>query len=121
MVRRSASQFKIDDRAYPIRVKFVVPEGGMGSLSVRPDAWLKTNLDHMAWAWGPAHSTGCFQATAYYFRSLADAQRFVSAFPELELADGVDTPTYTSPAKSAGSVRRTDEGHAIDQGEGRQG
>jgi hypothetical protein len=102
MVRRSQSQFTIDDRAFPIRVKFVVPAGGMGGLSYRIHHWLKENVGHLAWAWGPAHSTGCSQATAYYFRTLADAQRLVDAFPELELADGVASPVYTSPAKTAG-------------------
>ena len=106
MVRRSESQFKVDDRAFPIRVKFVVPPGGMRGLSDRIHLWLKENVGHLAWAWGPAHSTGCSQATAYYFRSLADAQRLVDAFPELELADGVASSVYTSPAKSAGPEPR---------------
>ena len=106
MARRSESQFKIDDRAFPIRVKFVVPPGGMGGLSDRIHLWLRENVGQLAWAWSPAHSTGCRQATAYYFRSLADAQRMVDAFPELELADGVASPVYTSPAKSAGPESR---------------
>lgn len=89
MVRRSSSRFKVDDLAYPIRVKFVVPEGGMQGLSGRVEAWLNAELAPSAWSWGPAHSTGCRQATAYHFRSLSDAQRLVAAFPELQLADGV--------------------------------
>ena len=89
MVRRSSSRFKVDDLAYPIRVKFVVPEGGMQGLSDRVEAWLDAELAPSAWSWGPAHSTGCRQATAYHFRSLSDAQRLVAAFPELQLADGV--------------------------------
>jgi hypothetical protein len=107
MVRRSESQFKIDDRAFPIRVKFVVPPGGMQGLSDRAQIWLRDNVGQLAWAWGPAHSMGCSQATAYYFRSLADAQRFVDAFPELEIADGVASPVYTSPSKSAGPGPRS--------------
>src|SRR6188474_868406 len=66
MVRRSGSQFRIDDRAYPVRVKFVVPEGGMRTLAVDPQAWLRENLGHLAWAWGPAQGL-CADATAYYF------------------------------------------------------
>ena len=50
------------------------------------------------YAWGPCHTLGVRQSTAYYFRSLADAQRFLDAFPELELADGVASGFYTSPA-----------------------
>lgn len=118
MTRRSESQFKIDDRAYPVRVKFVVPAGGMRTLEIEPHAWLRENLDHLAWAWGPAQSIGT-QAAAYYFRRLEDAQRFADAFPQLVLADGVSLQVYTSPAKSAGPghERRTgDGGHAIGGG-----
>ena len=102
MVRRSESQFKINDRAFPIRVKFVVPPGGMRTLEVGISIheWLQRELDHLAWAWGPAHSIAR-QATAYYFRSLDDAQRFVAAFPQLELADGVKSPVYTTPGRSS--------------------
>lgn len=89
MTRRNPPRFKADDLAYPIRVKFIVPQGGLQGVWGRMDAWLRAELDCDAWSWGPAHSTGCKQATAYYFRALADAQRFVSAFPELQLADGV--------------------------------
>ena len=105
MVRRSESQFKIDDRAFPIRVKFVVPPGGMRTLEIGISAheWLKRELDPLAWAWGPAHSIAC-QATAYYFRSLDDAQRFVAAFPQLQLADGVNSPVYTSPGTNTGAA-----------------
>ena len=106
MVRRSESQFKINDRAFPIRVKFVVPPGGLRTLEigVTVHEWLKRELDHLAWAWGPAHSIAC-QATAYYFRSLDDAQRFVAAFPQLELADGVASPVYTAPGLGTSSRR----------------
>lgn len=101
MVRRSTSQFKIDELAYPIRVKFCVPERGMSALGMGNPTheWLSANLAPYAWAWGPAHSIGCRQATAYYFRSIDDAQRFVAAFPQLDLADGVDSPVYTAPGK----------------------
>ena len=103
MVRRSESHFKINDRAYPIRVKFAVPPGGMRTLEIGITVhdWLQRELDHLAWAWGPAHSIAG-RATAYYFRSLDDAQRFVEAFPQLELADGVKSSLYTAPGKSDG-------------------
>ena len=103
MVHRSDSQFKINDRAFPIRLKFVVPPGVMRTLEVgiTVHEWLQRELDYLAWAWGPAHSIAC-QATAYYFRSLNDAQRFVAAFPQLELADGVKSAVYTAPGKNDG-------------------
>src|SRR5688572_26008211 len=116
MVRRSQSQFKVDDRAYPIRVKFVVPERGLHGLSQRAHDWLKGELGHLAWGWGPAHSSACNQATAYYFRRLPDAQRFVDAFPELEIADGVASSAYTSAAKSAGPERKPSLPHSAGPG-----
>ena len=36
-------------------------------------------------------------ATAWYFRTVEEAQAFVAAFPMLELADGTELPTYQSP------------------------
>ena len=36
---------------------------------------------------------------ALYFRTLEDAQACLAAFPEFELADGVDSVTYYSPGK----------------------
>lgn len=100
MARRSTSQFKIDDLAYPIRVKFRVPGGGTSQLCLpeEPHTWLRRELPPRAWAWGPAHTIAS-AATAYYFRSLNDAQRFVAAFPGLELADALDGPVYTSPGR----------------------
>lgn len=80
---------KVDDLAYPIRVKFVVPEGGMQELSGRIQARLAAEFAPSAWSWIPAYSTACLQSTSYRFRSLAVAQRLVAAFPELQLADGV--------------------------------
>jgi hypothetical protein len=90
MSRRSQSRFKIDDKAYPVRVKVIVPDGGMQLISGRVSAWLTAELDKLAWSWGPAPATGCGQVTAYHFRRLEDAQRFTTAFPELVLADDVD-------------------------------
>jgi hypothetical protein len=105
MARRSTSQFKLDDLAFPIRLKFVVPSGGLQMLAIDTHAWLRDNLDHLAWAWGPAQTIGS-QATAYYFRSLADAQRFVDAFPQLQIADGVALRVYSSPGKGAAGPKQ---------------
>lgn len=116
MARRSTSQFKIDDRAFPIRVKVKVPASGLASLQVDPHSWLKAELDHLAWALGTADSIGCGQVTAYHFRFIEDARRFLEAFPELELADGVVSPAYSSPAKSAGPSAGPYEPHSIGNG-----
>lgn len=115
MARRSTSQFKIDDLAYPIRVKFIVPSGGLQQLDISPQTWLEENLEHLAWAWGPAQTIGG-QATAYYFRTLEDAQRFIAAFPQLEMADAIAAGLYSSPSKSAGTRPRDHCAHTLAAG-----
>ena len=102
MVRRRADPwYKEADRAYPIRVKFVVPDGGTSALGMGTPLqdWLQANLGPKMWNWGPAHSSACRQATAYYFRRIDDAQAFIAAFPQLQLADGVAAPIDTTPAE----------------------
>ena len=98
MVKRRADPwYKEADRAYPIRVKFAVPEKGASALGRGTPLhdWLQANLGPKMWNWAPAHSSGCRQATAYYFRRIEDAQAFIAAFPQLELADGVPAPIDT--------------------------
>ena len=48
MVRRSESQFKINDRAYPIRMKIVVPPRGMRTLEIGITVhdWLQRQGNH---------------------------------------------------------------------------
>ena len=106
--RRNDPRFKKDDLEYPIRVKFVVPQGGMSTFATdrRLDEWLSDNLGPKMWSWGPAHSSGCRQAAAYYFRLMEDAQRFIAAFPRLELADGVSVPIDTTPRERGPYPRR---------------
>ena len=102
MTKRSRPQAKTDDIHFPIRVKLAIP---------RHDRALWWGLDDRLRAWerelGPLrcvrHSGGwCVQgeAIALYFRTLDDAQACLAAFPELELADGVGSETYTSPMSS---------------------
>src|SRR5690606_2239040 len=95
MARHTAQKFKVDDLAFPIRLKIVVPDGGLRCCLDMVE-WLNKQLGPARWASGPAQSSGCRQATAYYFRSLADAQRCLDAFPQLQLADGVDQLGYSA-------------------------
>lgn len=44
----------------------------------------------------PAKALGG-QATSYHFRTLADAQTFLDAFPMLELADGTGNLRFDNP------------------------
>ena len=93
MPRRSTPQAKTDDHRFPVRVKFVVPGNGLSQIAPRfiEDccAWLQQELGGGEWAWHSAGLSVGRQATAIYFRTPAAAQRFVEAFPEFELADGV--------------------------------
>lgn len=102
MVKRTRSQFKTDELAFPIRVKVKVPPGGMRELPIDTHMWLKENLASRMWSWGPAPSLVRDQTTAYFFRKIEDAERFIAAFPQLELADGVESSTYTAPGLVAG-------------------
>ena len=84
MVRRSVPAKKIDDIAFPIRVKVKVPERGFGLRIDLYYAWLQSNLSARQWAHHPVGG-----ASGFYFRSLQTAERFLATFPELELADGL--------------------------------
>ena len=102
MARRTTPQSKTDDLAFPVRVKFAVPGGGLRSiddtLDVRLREWLARELGRGAYACHAAPSLGTF-ASAVYFRRVADALRFVEAFPEWELADGTMSGVYTAPGR----------------------
>jgi hypothetical protein len=61
-----------------------MPQAGLHEGGWRIENWLRDALgdrDHAI------HSTG--DDFAVYLRALGDAQRFVDAFPELALADGI--------------------------------
>jgi hypothetical protein len=101
MTKRARPQAKTDDIHFPIRVKLAIPRHDRAlwwALDTRLDAWLR--------AMGPSryarHSGGwCMQgeALALYFRTIEDAQACLAAFPEFELADGVESETYTAPGR----------------------
>ena len=96
MVRRTRLQSKTDDLAYPVRVKFRVPQFGLGGTINRLAIWLRDELGRDRYA---IHSVSVLagQGMAIHFRTLEDAQRCVDAFPELEIADGVALSIYYSP------------------------
>ena len=98
MVRHSTPQWKIDDQAFPVRVKIAVPPGGLGNVLNDMIYWLQDNLGRGNFAQHAAGSVGLRDAAGFYFRSLDDAQRFMDTFPAAELADGTASPGYTSPA-----------------------
>ena len=96
MNRRSVAQKTADDRAWPIRVYVVVPGTGFSGAGIDPHAWLIKELGLGGFAW---HSAGGMSrdVLAIYFRTLADLQRFLDAFPTLALGDDTGSPFYQSP------------------------
>ena len=85
MSRRSQSSATIADRTFPVRIKIEIPPNGLGQLIEEVDRWLLRELGAGNYGQGPASAIG-YDASAWHFRSLADAQRFLDAFPELDLA-----------------------------------
>ena len=66
-------------------------------------AWLNANVgrgEYARHAGGSIRDMG-MDASAYYFRSTAAAHAFLTAFPQLELADLTTSPTYDSPNRRA--------------------
>lgn len=94
MSRRSTPQRKIDDTAFPVRVKFKVPPLGFGGKLDEIGYWLNNNLEREEFAMHSCSAT-CADALAIYFRDTVTADRFVRAFPDVELADGTRSIAYT--------------------------
>lgn len=101
MARRGFTQSKMDDLAFPVRLKIAVPGNGLGETLVQMEIWLRENLGPGNFAQGTADALGV-SAHAVHFLEPAHAQRFREAFPDLVLADGTTSLAYTSP------VRRSD-------------
>lgn len=101
MIQRTRAQSKTDDLAFPIRVKLAIPHHDKAlwwGLDARLTAWLREQgrlrcVRHSGGWWVKG------QAMALYFRTLEDAQACLAAFPEFELADGVNSVTYYSPGR----------------------
>lgn len=86
----SPNKRRIDD-AFPIRVKIKIPSGGLGNQLSEIHAWIRDNLGSERCQNLSTRGVYC-QATAFYFRTMEDAESFLAAFPELALADGVTNP-----------------------------
>ena len=85
MVQRTPPKSRQDDRKFPIRLKFKLPEGGQRAGGWLIENWLRDNLGDQDHA---VHTMGGLEY-AVYLRRVADAQRLVDAFPDAQLADGV--------------------------------
>jgi hypothetical protein len=103
MTRRSSPQRRIDDEAFPVRVKLLVPEGGFGRRLTELHVWLDREAGRGEYAFHAASTLGIPKgAVAVYFWTPATAHRFVGSFPDLLLADGTDSVVYTSPHLPSG-------------------
>lgn len=109
MTRRSTPQRRIDDEAFPVRVKLLVPEGGFERQLDDVYRWLDQEVGRGEYAFHATSSLGISRdAVAVYFRAPETAHRFVARFPDLLLADGTDSVVYTSPTcRSAGPRTRS--------------
>lgn len=88
MNRRSTPQKKLDEAAFPVRIRIVVPPRGLGRALDLMHLWLRENVGSGNYGAHSAPGLGC-DALAIYLRSIGEAQRFLEAFPQLELADGI--------------------------------
>lgn len=94
-----SNQKKADDAAFPVRV---ILQGLAGGFAKRlgpgrdPHQWLDAELgagNAAFYGWRTPYVT---EGYALYTRSLADALRFLEAFPEFEIADGTVSDAYSS-------------------------
>ncbi len=79
MSRRSTPQKQIDDRAFPVRVYVRVPAGGFENLLPEMHRWLD-GVDRPWRLCCARRRLRLIEATAWYFRTIEDAQTFVAKF-----------------------------------------
>lgn len=77
MERRSPPQKRTDDHAFPVRVRILVPERGFENLLLDMHHWLDAAVGRGSYAVHGA-GAGLTHATAWYFRTVEDAQAFVT-------------------------------------------
>lgn len=113
MVRRSTPPRKLDERAFPVRVKVQNPL--RTSELIRwydAEVWMRENLG----AGEHAHHEMdgyCGHTMAFYFRTIEAAARFLDAHPHLELADQTDRVDHLVAARQwAASGRGPLEPHS---------
>ena len=83
LTRRSTPQKRIDDDAFPVRVKVLVPECGFDRRMPEMYAWLDREVGRGDYALHGGSTVGLARnVAAFYFRAAEPAHRFVAAFPE---------------------------------------
>ena len=99
MVRRSIPRRKLDERAFPIRVKVLRKAVGPDWLRQdRAELWLRENIGVGEFArYGVVDKQP--DVEGFYFRTVEAAQRFLNAFPDCELADTTHMVQHLQEAK----------------------
>lgn len=87
MSRRGMSTAVRVEATFPIRVKVAVPRNGFGKQIEEVGAWLNREIGPGRYGQAPTPMLGG-DAAGFHFVCLADAARFLAAFPELEMAIG---------------------------------
>ena len=100
MAKHTNRSQRHDELAFPLRLKFVVPPCGFGRALDPVVEWLTREVGTGNYAWHNAPGFACSSA-AFYFKSIEVAQAFVSAFPDLLLADGTRSPAYRLAASGS--------------------
>ena len=101
MVRRSTPQKKIDERAFPVRIRVLVPPSGLGQQLNHVHDWLHAEIGRGQFAVHSCSGIGA-DAVGIYLRDIEGARFLLEAFPTLELQDGTDSPHYSSPSQTPG-------------------
>ena len=99
MSRRSTSQRRADDAAFPIRIRFLIPVGGLGGRLNDLISWLQAKAGRGNFAYGSAGALANRDVFAVHLRDTALLVQLCSEFGDLALADGVNSPGYSSPAR----------------------
>ncbi|MDX8355567.1 hypothetical protein [Cognatiyoonia sp. IB215182] len=83
----STPQKSIDELAFPVRVRFAVPERRFGMRRDAIHAWLGTEVGMGFYAVYSSRGTAT-DALGIYLRDIESARALITAFPDLILADG---------------------------------
>ena len=86
MRARKSSQRTRDDLEFPIRLRVKMPRNASKGLTELIPFWLQAHLGRNGFA-QRSMKTDAGPREMFYFRQLEAAQAFITAFPELELAN----------------------------------
>ncbi|MBX7492671.1 hypothetical protein K3163_05570 [Qipengyuania sp. 1NDW9] len=98
-MRRTTPAAKTDDARFPVRIKFKVPDTGLGADTDKAESWL---LEHVGSGRFGVHNAPTIggDAMAVHLLSVEDAMRFIAAHPKLKLAGGEEHRPAQRPASA---------------------